>query len=175
MNIFILDRDITRCSQYHCDQHVIKMTLESVQILSTVAHKKGYATTYRPTHRNHPCVLWAEGSYDNFLWLRRLALALNDEYRYRFDRQQDHASIAILAELDPVTFESVGLTEFVQAMPERYRVPGDPVQAYRRFYAGEKLDFARWTKRPSPSWLAPLRTKLSGTQSETTPSQDCLS
>ncbi|HHS13264.1 MAG TPA: hypothetical protein ENN03_05790 [bacterium] len=49
-------------------------------------------------------------------------------------------------------FESTGLTEFAQAMPEPYRVPGDPVQAYRNFYVGEKLRFARWTRR-RPAWI----------------------
>ena len=38
-------------------------------------------------------------------------------------------------------------------MPEQYKVEGDPVAAYRRFYIGEKLDFARWTRRPRPAWL----------------------
>ena len=34
MNIFVLDNDIIKCAQYHCYKHVIKMILESAQILS---------------------------------------------------------------------------------------------------------------------------------------------
>ena len=50
-------------------------------------------------------------------------------------------------------FESLGLTEFAQAMPEKYKVSGDPVSAYRGFYVGEKLRFAKWTRRIRPAWI----------------------
>jgi hypothetical protein len=152
MNIFVLDHDIGRCARYHCDAHVSKMILESVQILCTALNKKGFSTPYRSTHAKHPCVLWAEDSYDNFQWLARLAHALNAEYRFRYARTGDHASIAVLEQVEKLRFESLGLTEFVQAMPEQYKVPGDAVAAYRSFYLGEKHAFARWTRRPPPGW-----------------------
>ena len=38
MNIFYLDRDEQKAAQYHCDKHVVKMILESAQLLST-AHR----------------------------------------------------------------------------------------------------------------------------------------
>lgn len=69
MNIFVLDEDIEKCARYHCDQHVIKMILESAQMLCTALNKKGHSTPYRSTHSNHPCVLWVEQSHDNFCWL----------------------------------------------------------------------------------------------------------
>ena len=138
MNIFVLDHDITRCAQAHCDRHVNKMILESVQMLCTALNKKGFSTPYRSTHANHPCVLWVGESYDNFQWLCRLALALNAEYRFRYGKDRDHASIAVLHQISGHRFHSAGLTEFAQAMPERYKVPGNAVQAYRAFYRGEK-------------------------------------
>lgn len=152
MNIFVLDQDFARCARHHCDAHVSKMILESVQILCTALNKKGFATPYRSTHVKHPCVLWAEESWDNFRWLARLARALNDEYRYRYDRQRDHASIAVLDQVEQLRFECRGLTEFAQAMPEQYKVPGDAVAAYRAFYLAEKHAFARWTRRAPPDW-----------------------
>lgn len=154
MNIFILDKNIEACAQYHCDQHVVKMILESVQMLCTALNKKGFVTPYKSTHIKHPCVLWVEESYDNFLWLKDLALALNAEYRFRFERAVDHKSIAVLDEIAGCSYEHRGLTEFAQAMPEHFKVPGDPVKAYRQFYLGEKMAFAKWTKRPEPEWLA---------------------
>ncbi|MFV0489820.1 MAG: hypothetical protein ACK5NL_21920, partial [Vibrio fluvialis] len=51
------------------------------------------------------------------------------------------------------TYPSIGLTEFAQAMPDEYKIRGDAVSAYRRFYLGEKMGFARWTKRELPAWL----------------------
>ena len=152
MNIFVLDKDIEKCAQYHCDQHVVKMILESVQILCTALNKKGFTTPYKSTHIKHPCVLWAEQSFENFLWLKSLALALNTEYRFRFERDTDHRSIFVLKEISKYSYKNQGLTEFAQAMPDKYKVPGDAVKAYRQFYLGEKMGFAKWTKRSVPEW-----------------------
>lgn len=153
MNIFVLDSNIERCARFHCDQHVSKMILESAQLLCTALNKKGLETPYRSTHAKHPCVLWVEASYDNFSWLRKLALALNREYRYRFQKEVDHRSVAVIKEISSYRYEAVGLTPFAQAMPDEYKVPGDAVAAYRRFYIGEKLSFARWTRRRRPGWI----------------------
>ena len=153
MNIFILDENIEKCARYHCDQHVVKMILESVQMLCTALNKKGFATPYRPTHANHPCVLWVEESFGNFSWLKSLTLALNAEYRFRFERESDHKSILVLGEISDCRYDDRGLTEFAQAMPDQYKVPGDAVSAYRQFYLGEKMKFAKWTRRDMPEWI----------------------
>ncbi len=153
MNIFVLDENIERCAHYHCDQHVVKMILESVQMLCTTLNKKGFVTPYKSTHVKHPCVLWVEQSYDNFVWLKQLCEALNQEYRYRYNKSSDHKSMAVLAQLEGITYPANGLTDFAQAMPEQYKLPGDAVQAYRSFYRAEKMAFARWTKRSLPEWL----------------------
>lgn len=153
MNIFILDKNIEKCAQYHCDQHVIKMILESVQMLCTALNKKGFTTPYKSTHTRHPCVLWVELSFENFLWLRKLALALNAEYRFRFEKDSDHKSILVLNEISDHSYENRGLTEFAQAMPNQYKIPGDAVKAYRQFYLGEKMGFAKWTRRVVPKWV----------------------
>jgi hypothetical protein len=83
MNIFLLDSNIKKCAQYHCDKHVVKMILESAQILSTVLRLNGVDQGYKTTHANHPCTLWAGKSFSNWKWLRELASALNKEYRFR--------------------------------------------------------------------------------------------
>lgn len=152
MNIFVLDKHIDKCAEYHCDKHVVKMILESVQMLCTVLNKKGISTPYKSTHINHPCVLWTERSFANFSWLKDLAVALNNEYRFRFEKESDHKSISVLHEISNYDFENPGLTEFAQTMPEKYKFPGDPVRAYRQFYLGEKMAFAKWTKRSIPHW-----------------------
>jgi len=153
MNIFVLDMDIERCARYHCDQHVVKMILESTQIVCTVLNEKGFETPYKTTHTRHPCVIWAGESFDNLQWLIGLARALNREYEYRYRKSERHASIHVLDHVKTMRFESSGMTEFAQAMPERYKVPGDPVEAYRAFYVEEKLRFARWTRRRRPTWI----------------------
>ena len=153
MNIFVLDRNIKKCAQFHCDQHVVKMILESVQIMCTALNKKGFTTPYKSTHIKHPCVLWAEESYDNFLWLNSLTTALNSEYRYRYQKETDHKSMSVLAEIQSIEYTSNGLTPFAQAMPNEYKVKNNAVSAYRKFYRAEKLNFAKWTRRNPPNWL----------------------
>jgi hypothetical protein len=154
MNIFVLDTQIDKCARYHCDQHVVKMILESVQLLCTALNKKGFATPYKSTHQNHPCVLWVEESYSNFVWLQKLTIALNKEYQYRYKTGKSHKSMAVLPEIAACRYEDIGLTPFAQAMPEQYKIPGDAVAAYRAFYRGEKMHFARWTRRRIPQWLS---------------------
>ncbi len=153
MNIFVLDDNIKQCAQYHCDQHVVKMILESVQLMCTALNKKGFTTPYKSTHIKHPCVLWVEESYDNFLWLRNLTLALNDEYKYRYEKLQDHKSISTLTAINDIHYPAMGLTPFAQAMPDQYKIKNNAILAYRQFYLAEKSRFARWTKREQPDWF----------------------
>ena len=102
MNIFFLDWDPEVCAQYHVDKHVVKMILESCQLLYT-CHWTALAdgtpeylastpngTGYKPTHRNHPCSIWLRESLDNYLWLLRLARALVDEYHFRYGDDKVH-------------------------------------------------------------------------------------
>jgi hypothetical protein len=129
------------------------MILESAQIMCSALHKKGFEAPYKPTHINHPCVLWVEESYDNFIWLKDLAVALNREFKFRYDRREDHASLAVVGEISNLSYENRGLTPFAQAMPSQYRRENDAVSAYRAYYRGEKAKFAKWTKRPVPKWM----------------------
>ncbi len=153
MNIFVLDHDIRTCATYHADQHVVKMILEGAQMLCTVLNEYGVKTPYKSTHLHHPCTLWVAHSLSNWIWLRKLTLRLNEEFLYRFQRPTDHQSAIVARELLPPPIEDIGLTEFVQAMPDEYKVSGSPVEAYRKFYVGDKRHFVRWTRRRPPKWF----------------------
>lgn len=153
MNIFVLDTDASACARFHSDRHVVKMTLESAQILCTVLHGMGIQAPYRPTHAKHPCVIWAGSSLSNWIWLQRLGMALNREYRYRFRRAEDHAAGNVMRCLPRPSMPDNGLTCFAQAMPAEFRVPGDAVAAYRRYYSLVKSRSATWTRRRKPFWL----------------------
>jgi hypothetical protein len=152
MNIFVLDNDITKCAQAHTDKHVVKMILESAQILCTVLHNTGIQAPYKKTHVNHPCTIWANESVDNWLWLKCFALALNEEYKYRYDKVVDHKSAIVIKNLPTPNLPSKGMTEFAKAMPDNIKIISDPVEAYRQYYMQEKRHIAKWTKREKPSW-----------------------
>jgi hypothetical protein len=156
MNIFFLDRDPARAARFHSDVHVVKMVLETAQILCAVLHRYHLPAPYKPTHAGHPCVLWAGDSLPHYLWTRRLGLELAKEYRYR--RARDHASEAII-QGTPKTppIPDLGWTEPAQAMPELYR-GSDPVAAYRAYYAETKNVFpgkgsAIWSRRHVPGFM----------------------
>ncbi len=153
MNIFVLDTDIKKCAKYHCDRHVIKMLLEGVQILCTVCSKTGIEVPYRATHHQHPCVLWAGESIQNWRWLKKLVLALNTEYKYRYRKKNDHKSFTVAAALSEPKLANLGLTEFSQVMPQEFHVSGDPVTAYRWYYVADKKTIAKWTRRRVPRWF----------------------
>ncbi len=150
MNIFVLSQDPVQAAKWHCDKHVVKMALESVQMLSTALWRYGEATSYKPAHQKHPCTLWAGDSRPNFSWLVAHSEALHDEYTARYGRT--HASRRVLNEASR-RLNTIPLgeqTTFVQAMPEEYKSVC-AVEAYRKYYLGEKMSFAKW-KRNRPEW-----------------------
>ena len=152
MNIFYLDSDIESCARFHCDKHVIKMILESAQILCTVLWMYDIPAPYRSTHKHHPCVIWANESLSNWLWLKELAYALNKEYQYRFNHQKNHKSYDVILTLKSPPVIDLGLTKQPQVLPEEFKQV-DPVRAYRAYYKDCKRHLAQWTKREVPSWF----------------------
>lgn len=157
MNVFWLDEDPRLAARYHCDQHVNKMLLEAAQLLCTAARENGYDADflYRATHVDHPVTRWAGASRANWLRLCEHAEALNAEFVERYGKECDHASWTVIERIDPdeIEFPSSEPTPRPQAMPERYRRPGDPVSAYRAYYAGEKAEWAEWKYTDEPPWL----------------------
>lgn len=152
MNVFFLDRDPKACAYHHCDKHVVKMILESAQILSSVHWSSGGEAPYRLTHENHPCCKWARASLSNYRWLVHLALELCYEYTFRYNKiHKTQAKIEWLADNEPL-IEDIGFTEPPQAMPEEYQGE-DSVEAYRRYYIGEKSYFAKWSHSEAPTWF----------------------
>jgi hypothetical protein len=160
MNIFYLDRDPELAAKAHCDKHVVKMILESAQILCTVINERaGYQLTpYKSTHRNHPCTLWAGQRYENAKYLVDLARALDEEFRYRFNHEVSHKSWQMLEDIDIFNLIHIYLPrEGVQsppalAMPDEYRL-ADPVESYRLYYRLDKQHLLTYTKTERPSWL----------------------
>lgn len=122
-------------------------------MLCTVLSVHGLDTPYRPTHAKHPCVVWAGESLDNWRWLRELVVELNKEYQYRFAHKNTHRSAHVALALPEPPILSHGITERPQTMPEHYKIPGNPVGAYRKFYVGEKKHLFKYSKRAIPAWI----------------------
>ena len=167
MNIFYLDPNPTLCAQAHCDRHVVKMILESWQILSAAWYNNpdliGGIEVYgkvlpsnilaKPAFLNHPCSKWASTSSGNYYWLHELSLELLKEYTFRFGRV--HALSSKLHALEEVPFMPLDRagTPPPLCMPAYIKESTpDPVTAYRLYYLLEKRHLAEWTRRPEPQW-----------------------
>jgi hypothetical protein len=152
MNIFILDQDPTLAAKFQCDKHVVKMIVESAQMLCTVMLEQGltFEGQYKPTHRNHPCTRWVNESMANYQWLCDHAIALCEEYTKRYGKV--HKSQAIIEQCLMGNCSEEQLTPFAQAMPDQYK-SNNAVQSYREYYRIEKAPIAVWAHSEAPDWF----------------------
>ena len=148
MNIFILDTDPSKAARLHLDKHIVKMPLETAQMLSTV--NGGYP--YKATHKNHPCTIWARQNKANYKWLVNLGLELCKEYTYRYGKV--HKCQAVIEQLQspPDSVPDGDMTAFAQAMPDECKNE-DAVLAYREYYRKHKKHIASWKNRDVPEWM----------------------
>lgn len=160
VNIFAVNECPVKSARDLCDQHIVKMPLESAQMVCTNLALLGLKHQYKPCFQNHPCTIWARQSSENLSWLLSHGLALCYTYTIRFGKMHKCQSVlqsasktlhnAFLEGL--VSFPTKGLTKFAQAMPDQFKCE-DSVTAYRNYYKGAKLAFARWRYGGKPAWL----------------------
>ena len=184
MNIFYVDKNPETAAKMMCDKHIIKMILESAQMLCTAKRvldgteyvdrtKNGRkitrwrlenpneeATIYKAGWLGHPSTQWVMKSAYNYIWLYKHMMALNEEYKLRWQKDKDHVSITKLGKLlsvPPINarIDVIG-TDATPAMPDHCKVPGDSVASYRKYYIIEKRRFAKWEKPNAvmPDWYA---------------------
>lgn len=160
MNIFILDTNIQKCAEYHCDKHIVKMPTESCQMISTALRimiKENHPNfLYKSTHINHPCNIWARGNWNNLYYLLRLANCLYWEYQYRYNKPDKHIRNKQIIDyglsLIPTSTCKYSWPSFALAMPDQYKAD-DAVESYREYYKKEKAHLFKWTKRKRPYWI----------------------
>ena len=155
MNVFYLSKDPIEAAQYHNDKHVVKMILESAQLLCT-AHRildnSQDPRLYRSTHKNHPSAKWARANINNYNWLYHLFVALCSEYTHRYGKKHlTEIKLKHVLAQAPMNISLDAFTQPPQAMPDQYRT-SDSIIAYRTYYKTDKKHLASWTKRPVPEW-----------------------
>jgi hypothetical protein len=156
MNIFILDYNTKKCAQYHCDKHVVKMILETAQLLCGVHHMTPQVTPqvpYKLSHKNHPCAIWARESLSNYLYLCDLGLELCKEYTYRYGKRHKSQQVIEWCMINKPQIPDIDFTTPPKAMPDEYKVI-DVVESYRNYYMGAKKNFAVWKNRNIPEWFS---------------------
>lgn len=149
------------CAQMHCDKHVIKMILESCQLLCSAWHVIDpehllYTPAYKVSHQKHPSSIWLRISQSNYKWLCELAIELCKEYTYRYGKIHKSQQYIEDLSLHVPPIPDIGLTKLPQAMPEIYK-DDDAVSAYRHYYFFEKGRMLVWkgkiAGREVPEWI----------------------
>lgn len=183
MNIFYIDKDPKVCAEQMVDKHVVKMILETAQLLST-AHRlidgeeyiedkyvagslpPRYRKTkrwrlpdnrenilYSATHVNHPSAIWCRQSNNNYNWLFYHFGCLLKEYTYRYGKTHKCASMIGPLSMTPTNIPVGYFTPVTPAMAEEYIISQDSVLNYRNYYKIGKTHLHKWTKRQPPEWL----------------------
>jgi len=150
MNIFKLDESPVVSAKYACDKHVVKMILESAQMLCSV-QPEGTAP-YKRSFYNHPCTKWVRESARNYEWLLLHAYALCDEYTSRYDKIHKTQAVIDWCDNNRPELPDIGLTKQPTCMPD-YCKTDSVVESYRKYYINEKAKFAKWKNGNIPSWF----------------------
>ncbi len=157
MNIFFLDNKPEVAAQMMHDKHVVKMILESAQMLCTAYHELGYTgdIPYRKAYVNHPATIWTRTASANFDWLIQHSLELckiytnwrnrihNTEQVIKWCNSNKH-NLSIFT--NPVDC----ITQRPKCMPDQYKTK-TVIDSYLLYYISEKVKAnSTWTDRPRP-------------------------
>jgi hypothetical protein len=183
MNIFYISHCPYEAAKLMVDRHVVKMILETAQLLST-AHRvldgkmvieKKYVNgsspiryrnakrwkldddrdtkLYAATHVNHPSAIWCRINTSNYNWLNRHFIGLLDEYTYRYGKTHKCADMIGVLGRTPNNILLGEFTEPTPAMDNQFIVEGNSLESYRNYYKNGKVHLHKWTKRNPPDWI----------------------
>lgn len=157
MNIFATDPSARVSALALDDRRLVKMTLETAQLLSTVLHSLGIAFPgqYRATHQGHPCTRWAVQSASNFGWLCEHGYWLGQEYTRRFGKTHKSAKVIAWAgqAVTLATFPQQARTPFANCTPYKSMEVHEAYRRYMRAKWAADGALARWTKGQAPQWI----------------------
>jgi len=163
MNIFVVHEDPKVAARSLCDQHIVKMPLETSQIMNNCIMHIGHSGIMAPFNPKHPACIWAENGEENFFWLAAHGLELCSEFERRFGKI--HGSLSKIKQAFRIYCEEtigipIELTDRISAKPVSFRYIGPQefkddnsvVNSYRNFYNLDKSRFARWNRSKPPEW-----------------------
>ena len=159
------------------DKHVVKMILESAQLLSTahrlldgtqiegtsktgrkakrwILHDGRQDVLYQATHINHPSAVWCRQSVENYSWLVEHFYALMAEYTHRYTKKHVcSGDLGYLLQSPPHKLKDYDWTPMPSAMADEYKISDDPLTNYRNYYKIGKAAMHKWTNRQPPEWI----------------------
>ena len=183
MNIFVTDRCPIQSARNLPDKHIVKMPLETCQMLSIIYSDWYYGVgklyksdgkPYRTAHgafRNHPCTQWAAANQYNLAWLIRHGYALCHEYNLRYGKV--HTCLDVIEQAERIyhkSFDNLMLSHasrkvgtFTRAMPEylKFDTTIDTITAYKRYLNTKPWLASNYLRIPSrkPSFIITTMTQ----------------
>lgn len=170
MNIFVTNDCPFKSAIALDDKRVVKMVLESTQMLCTAINEYGGKTPYKSTHKNHPCNVWVRQNRANFAWLFKHAIALSNEYKHRYGRQHKCTNI-LVSIIEKNLFDLLPNTEyrlysFVNCAAHKgkgldFKSIQPTVEAYKQYLNSRWSTDVRepkWTNREPPKWFTSVKT-----------------
>lgn len=157
MNIFFTSDSPVHCAEYLDDKRVVKMCLETAQMLCTAINESGNKAPYKSTHKNHPSCKWVRESQANFEWTRKHFVALCWEYKKRYGKI--HKSFKVI--IDEINsfkdLPDIGLTPIPNCAANKekglcYKDIPDTILAYK-MYLNDRWD----TDTRTPTWYGEVR------------------
>ena len=182
MNIFVTDPCPIQSARNLPDKHIVKMPLETCQMLSIIYSDwyygvgklyKSDGTPYRTAHgafRNHPCTQWAAANQYNLAWLIAHGIALCNEYTARYNKRHtcydpiiQAVAIYDLCFDDSVSQSYRKVTHFTRAMPEsiKFDTTIDTITAYKQYLNTKPWLASNYLRIPSrkPSFIITTMTQ----------------
>ena len=176
MNIFVTNRCPVQSARNLPDKHIVKMPLETCQMLSIIYSDwyygvgklyKSDGTPYRTQHgafRNHPCTQWAAANQYNLAWLILHGIALCDEYYQRYGKV--HTCYDVICQAQHIYHKcfdgdindaAAKVTQFTRAMPEslKFDTTITTIEAYIRYLNTKPWLATNYLRRPDrkPSFI----------------------
>ena len=177
MNIFVTNPCPRKSAMVLPDKHVVKMPLETCQMLAVVFSKwyfnwgndllpKKDGTPYnteKGAFRGHPCTVWAGENIANTAWLIEHGFALLREYENRYNKV--HSCQTAMNAAEKVFEERTGktllchkeATPFAFAGPDEFKFDTsiDTFTAYKRYISSKPWVASNYLRDPSkkPDWV----------------------
>lgn len=175
MNIFVVNENPFISATQLPDKHIVKMPLESAQMISVIYSKwyydwgdvyKADGTPYQTkggAFRNHPCTQWAAKSYQNLAWLIAHGIHLCTEYNKRYGKIHscnktlfDAKKIFHKKTNKAITIYSYA-SDFARAMPDELKYDNtiSTIEAYQRYVASKPWVKDNYLRKPErmPDWI----------------------
>jgi hypothetical protein len=142
MNIFVISSDPKRNARMLDDKRLVKMVLETAQLLSNAVHFYTGSGPYKLTHVNHPCSVWVRESTGNYAWTVSLFKELCSEYTRRYSKT--HKCESLLSTFENTQCRVDIMTEFKNCTDFKHL---GVFEAYRKTMKTKWLNDKR-----KPSW-----------------------